>query len=160
MGRIMTKYSLETAMTTSEKVKFIREFLSDNYSNLDNASFTNGWWQLLDLYINNNLSHEFRLEMEKEINSIYDMVLESEFSKKKEKRIPALHVKGILLRTTNMNNVIRVNNLSGDGFTDYEITHYDVEVMILDPTAEFVQNFQGNFLDYTEEATKDSQYVL
>ena len=136
-------------MNTFEKAKCIRNFLKENDSNLEISSFTNGWWRLLDLYSDNNLSHEFRLEMEKEIDSIYENLIESEFSKKKETRIPALHTKGTLLRTVGMNNVIRINDDSDYGYTDYEIVHYDVDVLILDDTAEFVQNQNGNFLDYT-----------
>lgn len=156
----MTKYSMENTMTTSEKVIVIRYFLDKNYPNLNSASFTNGWHELLDLYGSNNLSHEFRMEMEKEINSIYNMVIESEFSKKKEKRIPALHTKGILCRFPDQSGIkspyprhfLRVNDDSKEGFTDYAITHHDLEIMILDGSAEFVQNEKGNFLDYTKEA--------
>ena len=79
----------------------------------------------------------------------------------KEKRIPALHKKGTILRTVSsdpfhIKHIMRVNDDSENGFTDYDITHYDLEVLILDSSAEFVQTDKGNFLDYTEEAMEIS----
>lgn len=37
-------------------------------------------------------------------------------------------------------------------FTDYEITNYDCEVVIIDPDAAFFSNDAGDFLDYTTES--------
>ena len=37
-------------------------------------------------------------------------------------------------------------------FTDYEITNYDCEVVIIDPHAAFIKNDAGEFLDYTTES--------
>lgn len=37
-------------------------------------------------------------------------------------------------------------------FTDYEITNYDCEVVIIDPDAAFVSNDAGDFLDYITES--------
>jgi hypothetical protein len=37
-------------------------------------------------------------------------------------------------------------------FTDYEITNYDCEVVIIDPHAAFISNDAGDFLDYTTES--------
>lgn len=37
-------------------------------------------------------------------------------------------------------------------FTDYEITNYDCEVVIIDPDAAFIKNDAGDFLDYTTES--------
>jgi hypothetical protein len=37
-------------------------------------------------------------------------------------------------------------------FTDYEITNYDCEVVIIDPSAAFIKNDAGEFLDYTTES--------
>lgn len=84
----MTKYLTETTLKTKEKVELIKKFLNENYSSLD-CTFTTGWYELIDLYGMNNLSQEFRDSMEKEIDSIYVMIIESEFYKKKETRIPA-----------------------------------------------------------------------
>lgn len=147
-------------MNTYEKAKFIRYFL-DDIDDYNKRMYHKGWIEILDLYNSNNLSYEFRTEMEKEIDSIYNLVIESESSKKKETRIPALHTKGTLLRMFGASSLneppkikhfFRVNDDSDLGFTDYEITHYDVEVMILDNSAEFVKNEHGNFLDYTKDA--------
>lgn len=38
------------------------------------------------------------------------------------------------------------------GFVDYEITHHDCEVVIIDPSAAFFRNKAGDFLDYTAES--------
>ena len=154
-------------MNTFEKAKFIRNFL-DDIDDYNKRMYHKGWIEILDLYNSNNLSYEFRTEMEKEIDSIYNLVIESESSKKKETRIPALHTKATIHRFFNNDPIessyprhfLRVNDDSEEGFTDYAITHYDLDIMILDDSAEFVKNEHGNFLDYTEEAMKDSQYVL
>lgn len=37
-------------------------------------------------------------------------------------------------------------------FTDYEITHSDCEIVIIDPSAALISNDAGDFLDYTLEA--------
>ena len=37
-------------------------------------------------------------------------------------------------------------------FTDYEITHHDCEIVIIDPSAAFIKNDAGEFLDYTTES--------
>ena len=37
-------------------------------------------------------------------------------------------------------------------FTDYAITNYDCEVVIIDPHAAFIRNEAGDFLDYTTES--------
>jgi hypothetical protein len=39
-------------------------------------------------------------------------------------------------------------------FTDYEITNYDCEVVIIDPCAAFIRNEAGDFLDYTTESMR------
>ena len=39
-------------------------------------------------------------------------------------------------------------------FTDYEITNYDCEVVIIDPSAAFVRTEAGDFLDYTTESMR------
>ena len=144
-------------MNTFEKAKFIRNFL-DNIDDFNNYMYHKGWVEIIDLHQNsNNLSYEFMTEVEKEIDSIYNLVIESESSKKKETRIPALHTKATLNRFFEEHpsvypytrHFLRVNDDSEEGFTDYVITHYDLEIMILDSSAEFVQNENGNFLDYT-----------
>lgn len=37
-------------------------------------------------------------------------------------------------------------------FTDYEITHHDCEIVIIDPSAALIHNDAGEFLDYTAES--------
>ena len=37
-------------------------------------------------------------------------------------------------------------------FVDYDITHYDCEIEIVDNSAELIRNARGNYLDYTKEA--------
>jgi len=37
-------------------------------------------------------------------------------------------------------------------FVDYEITHHDCEVVIIDPSAALIRNDAGEFLDYTAES--------
>ena len=39
-------------------------------------------------------------------------------------------------------------------FTDYEITHHDCEIVIIDPSAALISNDAGDFLDYTAESMK------
>ena len=37
-------------------------------------------------------------------------------------------------------------------FVDYDITHYDCEIEIVDDSAELIRNKHGDFLDYTRES--------
>jgi len=37
-------------------------------------------------------------------------------------------------------------------FVDYDITHYDCEIEIVDSSAELIRNEHGDFLDYTRDA--------
>lgn len=143
-------------MNTVEKAIFIRNFL-DNIDDYNKRMFHIGWVETLNLYDNsNNISCEFLMAVEKEIDSIYDMICEPN-KVEKEKRIPALHTKATLNRFFGEHpsvypytrHFLRVNDDSEEGFTDYVITHHDLEIMILDSSAEFVQNEKGNFLDYT-----------
>ena len=41
-------------------------------------------------------------------------------------------------------------------FTDYEITHHDCEIVIIDPSAALIKNTAGEFLDYTAESLRRS----
>lgn len=38
------------------------------------------------------------------------------------------------------------------GFIDYEITHHDCEIVIIDPSAALHHNDAGDFLDYASES--------
>lgn len=143
-------------MNTFEKTQFILNY-SRSFTDEDVPSIK-GWTALCNLYMTNNLSYEFRVEMKKEIDSIYNMICEAN-KVKKEIRIPALHAKGMIHRCylpstqeypPSTKYFFRVKDTtSEEGFTDYDVTHYDLEVMILDSSAEFIQNENGNFLDYT-----------
>lgn len=42
-------------------------------------------------------------------------------------------------------------------FTDYEITHHDCEIVIIDPSAALIHNDAGEFLDYTAESMEISK---
>ena len=142
-------------MNTFEKADFLRNYLKSIEHN-EYVLYNKGWYEILNLHrTSNNLSYEFMLEVEKEIDSIYDMI-----KVEKEKRIPALHTKATLNRFFGEHpsvypytrHFLRVNDDSEEGFTDYVITHHDLEIMILDSSAEFVKNDKGNFLDYTKDA--------
>jgi hypothetical protein len=37
-------------------------------------------------------------------------------------------------------------------FVDYEITHHDCEIVIIDASAALIRNAAGDFLDYTSES--------
>jgi len=39
-------------------------------------------------------------------------------------------------------------------FVDYDITHYDCEIEIVDDSAELIRNKHGDFLDYTKESMR------
>ena len=57
-------------MNTVEKAIFIRNFL-DNIDDYNKRMFHIGWVETLNLYDNsNNISHEFLMAVEKEIDSI------------------------------------------------------------------------------------------
>lgn len=65
---------------------------------------------------------------------------------------PAIGVRGVLIRSGFDDRVLfRVYDHNHD-FVDYEITNYDCEVVIIDPSAALIRNEAGDFLDYTAEA--------
>lgn len=37
-------------------------------------------------------------------------------------------------------------------YTDFDITHHDCEIVIIDPSAALISNDAGDFLDYTAES--------
>lgn len=41
---------------------------------------------------------------------------------------------------------------SDHNFVDYDITHYDCEIEIVDDSAELIRTKSGDFLDYTKES--------
>lgn len=65
----------------------------------------------------------------------------------------AIGQKGFLIRGANDELWFRVYDTKHD-FVDYEITNYDCEVVIIDPSAAFVRTEAGDFLDYTTESMR------
>ena len=67
----------------------------------------------------------------------------------------AIGVRGMLIRTMdngiNDGIVFRVYDHEHN-FVDYEISNFDVEVVIIDPDAAFIRGPAGDFLDYTAES--------
>lgn len=66
----------------------------------------------------------------------------------------AIGVRGFLIRGMGDEMWFRVYT-PGDpehSFVDYEITHHDCEVVIIDPSAAFINSEAGEFLDYTTES--------
>ena len=64
---------------------------------------------------------------------------------------PAQGERGFLIRGMDGQIWFRQYNADHD-FVDYDITHYDCEIEIVDSSAELVRNAHGNFLDYTRES--------
>jgi hypothetical protein len=74
----------------------------------------------------------------------------------KHSETQAIGQRGFLIRGANDELWFRVyDERSKDhSFTDYEITNYDCEVVIIDPHAAFICTEAGDFLDYTTESMK------
>ena len=64
---------------------------------------------------------------------------------------PAQGERGFLIRGMDGQIWFRQYNADHD-FVDYDITHYDCEIEIVDSSAELVRNARGDFLDYTKKA--------
>ncbi len=64
---------------------------------------------------------------------------------------PAKGQRGMLIRGMDGQIWFRQYDANHD-FVDYDITHYDCEIEILDSSAELIRNDHGDFLDYTREA--------
>jgi hypothetical protein len=64
---------------------------------------------------------------------------------------PAQGQRGLLIR--GMDGQIWFRQYDADhNFVDYDITHYDCEIEIVDASAELIRNERGDFLDYTRES--------
>ena len=63
----------------------------------------------------------------------------------------AIGVRGFLIRGVGDEMWFRVYH-PDKSFTDYEITHHDCEIVIIDPSAALIHNDAGDFLDYTDES--------
>ena len=70
------------------------------------------------------------------------------------KETRAIGQRGFLIRGADDEIWFRVyhEGSTDHSFTDYEITNYDCEVVIIDPHAAFISNDAGDFLDYTTES--------
>jgi hypothetical protein len=64
---------------------------------------------------------------------------------------PAKGQRGILIRGIDGQMWFRQYDDNHD-FVDYDITHYDCEIEIVDSSAELIRNKHGDFLDYTNES--------
>ena len=64
---------------------------------------------------------------------------------------PAQGQRGFLIRGMDGQIWFRQYDPEGE-FVDYDITHYDCEIEIVDDSAELVRNARGDYLDYTREA--------
>lgn len=63
----------------------------------------------------------------------------------------AIGQRGFLIRGLEDNIWFRVYH-PDKSFTDYEITHHDCEIVIIDPSAALIHHDAGDFLDYTTES--------
>ena len=66
-------------------------------------------------------------------------------------RKPAQGQRGLLIRGMDGQIWFRQYDDNHD-FVDYDITHYDCEIEIVDSSAELIRNEHGDILDYTREA--------
>ena len=70
----------------------------------------------------------------------------------------AIGSRGMLIRGIGDEIWFRVYARDGSGeFVDYEITHHDCEIVIIDPSAALIRNDAGDFLDYTTESMTPSK---
>lgn len=70
---------------------------------------------------------------------------------------PAIGVRGMLIRSAFDNQILFRVYDHEHNFVDYDITNYDCEVVIIDPSAALVRNSAGDFLDYTAESMSVSK---
>lgn len=68
---------------------------------------------------------------------------------------PAIGARGMLIRGAGDDIWFRIYDRNGD-FVDYEITHHDCEIVIIDPSASLFRNDAGDFLDYSSESMTPS----
>lgn len=68
----------------------------------------------------------------------------------------AIGQRGFLIRGTGDELWFRVYD-PDHNFIDYEITHHDCEIVIIDPSAALIRNDAGDFLDYTAESMQVSK---
>ena len=66
---------------------------------------------------------------------------------------PAIGQRGMLIRGLDNQLWFRVYDHQHE-FVDYDITHYDCEIVIIDPSAALVHTPHGDFLDYTRDSMR------
>lgn len=64
---------------------------------------------------------------------------------------PAQGQRGLLIRGADGQIWFRQYD-ENHNFVDYDITHYDCEIEIVDSSAELIRTERGDFLDYTKES--------
>ena len=67
--------------------------------------------------------------------------------------VSALGERGIIVRGMDGVYYFRQYDANND-FVDYEITHHDLEVVIIEKDASLFRNQAGDFLDYSTESMK------
>lgn len=72
----------------------------------------------------------------------------------KEKR--AIGERGFLIRGHDGTYYFRQYNDKND-FVDYELTHHDMEIVIIDHSAALFRHEAGDFLDYSTESMKPAK---
>lgn len=65
--------------------------------------------------------------------------------------IRAIGQRGFLIRGISDEIWFRVYH-PDKSYTDYDVTHHDCEIVIIDPSAALISNDAGDFLDYTTES--------
>lgn len=65
----------------------------------------------------------------------------------------AVGARGCLIRTIDNRVMFRLYDHNRD-FVDYEITHHDCEIVIIDPSAALIRCNAGDFLDYSLESMR------
>lgn len=143
------------SISLKQKIEFIKDFCLKYPA----GSIQSKYWLMCHFYELNRsaFSEEFDEAFEQEILYIYKECKELESQDWPETRTPALHTRATLCKygipDQSPTHFVRVNDDSPEGFTDYDLTHHDLDVLILDSTAEFIKTSRGNYLDYSKEVT-------
>lgn len=143
------------SISLKQKIQFIKDFCLNYPVDAVQARY----WHMCEFYELNRpaFSEEFDEAFEQEIHYIYNECKELESPANTETRTPALHTRATICKygipDQRPTHFVRVNDDSPEGFTDYDLTHHDLDVLILDNTAEFIKTSRGNYLDYSKEVT-------
>ena len=66
---------------------------------------------------------------------------------------PAIGERGFLIRGIDDQVWFRIYH-PDKSFTDYELTHHDCEIVIIDKSAALIHNDAGDFLDCTDDSMR------